>query len=92
MSTSETRPILTGVNWNVADGELICTATDSHRLALRKAKLDINEDNSYNVVIPGKSLTELSKILDDHQELVDIVITEHKCYLKQKRAVFLQAA
>ncbi|KJD54016.1 DNA polymerase III subunit beta, partial [Bacillus amyloliquefaciens] len=88
VSTSETRPILTGVNWNVASGELICTATDSHRLALRKAKLDIHEDSSYNVVIPGKSLTELSKILDDHQELVDIVITETQVLFKTKNVLF----
>ncbi|MCZ0107593.1 DNA polymerase III subunit beta [Bacillus licheniformis] len=88
VSTSETRPILTGVNWNVTGGELICTATDSHRLALRKAKLDINEDSSYNVVIPGKSLTELSKILDDHQELVDIVITETQVLFKTKNVLF----
>lgn len=88
VSTSETRPILTGVNWNVSGGELICTATDSHRLALRKAKLDISEDSSYNVVIPGKSLTELSKILDDHQELVDIVITETQVLFKTKNVLF----
>ena len=42
VSTSETRPILTGVNWNVENDELICIATDSHRLALRKAKIEIN--------------------------------------------------
>ena len=42
VSTSETRPILTGVNWKVENNELICIATDSHRLALRKAKIEIN--------------------------------------------------
>ena len=41
VSTSETRPILTGVNWKVENDELICIATDSHRLALRKAKIEI---------------------------------------------------
>ncbi|ABS72450.1 MULTISPECIES: DNA polymerase III subunit beta [Bacillus] len=88
VSASETRPILTGVNWKVENGELLCTATDSHRLALRKAKLDIPEDSSYNVVIPGKSLTELSKILDDNQELVDIVITETQVLFKAKNVLF----
>lgn len=39
VSTSETRPILTGVNWKVYNSELTCIATDSHRLALRKQKL-----------------------------------------------------
>ena len=40
VSTSETRPILTGVNWKVENDELTCIATDSHRLALRKAKIE----------------------------------------------------
>lgn len=88
VSTSETRPILTGVNWKVEKGELICTATDSHRLALRKAKIDINEESSYNVVIPGKSLTELSKILDDGQDLVSIVITETQVLFKAQNVLF----
>ena len=63
VSTSETRPILTGVNWKVENNELNCIATDSHRLAQRKAKVEMETPANYNVVIPGKSLNELSKIL-----------------------------
>ena len=37
VSTSETRPILTGVNWKVENDELTCIATDSHRLAIKKS-------------------------------------------------------
>ena len=36
VSTSETRPILTGVHWTFENNELIAVATDSHRLALKK--------------------------------------------------------
>ncbi|WP_078543249.1 DNA polymerase III subunit beta [Litchfieldia alkalitelluris] len=88
VSTSETRPILTGVNWSVQNNELTCIATDSHRLALRKAKVESEILDSYNVVIPGKSLTELSKILDDNTELVDIVITENQVLFKTKHLLF----
>jgi DNA polymerase III subunit beta len=88
VSTSETRPILTGVNWRVEDGELICTATDSHRLALRKAKIETENQQSYNVVIPGKSLNELSKILDDSNDPVDIVITANQILFKTKHLLF----
>jgi DNA polymerase III subunit beta len=88
VSTSETRPILTGVNWKVENNELICIATDSHRLALRKAKLEAENTGSYNVVIPGKSLTELSKILDDSSDSVDIVITENQVLFKAKHLLF----
>ena len=38
VSTSETRPILTGVNLKVENDELTCIATDSHRLAYEKTK------------------------------------------------------
>ncbi|HAQ08782.1 MAG TPA: DNA polymerase III subunit beta [Bacillus bacterium] len=88
VSTSETRPILTGVNWKVENNELICIATDSHRLALRKAMLEAENTGNYNVVIPGKSLTELSKILDDGSETVDIVITENQVLFKAKHLLF----
>lgn len=84
VSTSETRPILTGVNWKVEGETLTCVATDSHRLAMRQAKIETAQTDSYNVVIPGKSLTELSKILDDSTDLVDIVITENQVLFKTK--------
>jgi DNA polymerase III subunit beta len=88
VSTSETRPILTGVNWKLEKGELICIATDSHRLALRKAMIDTENQITYNVVIPGKSLSELSKILDDTSDLVEIVITENQVLFKAKNLLF----
>ncbi|AMX84944.1 DNA polymerase III subunit beta [Geobacillus subterraneus] len=88
VSTSETRPILTGVNWKVENGELICTATDSHRLAMRKVKIEAENAVSYNVVIPGKSLNELSKILDDGSAPVDIVITANQVLFKAEHLLF----
>lgn len=88
VSTSETRPILTGVNWKLEKGELICIATDSHRLALRKAMIDTENQSTYNVVIPGKSLSELSKILDDTSDLIEIVITENQVLFKAKNLLF----
>ncbi|WP_129689568.1 DNA polymerase III subunit beta [Gottfriedia acidiceleris] len=91
VSTSETRPILTGVNWKIENGDLTCIATDSHRLALRQAKIDessITSKFKASVVIPGKSLNELSKILDDNDEKVEIVLTEHQALFKTKHLLF----
>ena len=39
-------------------------------------------------MIPGKSLNELSKILDDTNELVEIVITENQVLFKAKHLLF----
>ena len=88
VSTSETRPILTGVNWKIENNELICIATDSHRLALRKAPIELAADAAYNVVIPGKSLNELSKTLAENNEAIEIVITENQILFKAKHLLF----
>jgi DNA polymerase-3 subunit beta len=88
VSTSETRPVLTGVNWKVENDELTCIATDSHRLALRVAKIESENGGNYNVVIPGKSLNELNKIIDDSNDAIDIVITENQILFKTKHLLF----
>ncbi|QKS69596.1 DNA polymerase III subunit beta [Paenalkalicoccus suaedae] len=90
VSTSETRPVLTGIHWSMEDGTLTCTATDSHRLAMSEAKVESEAaDLSFtNVVIPGKSLSELSKILDDSEEHIDIVVTNNQILFKAKNLLF----
>ena len=90
VATNETRPVLTGVNFTLEKKQLTCTATDSHRLAMRKAVVETyDEELSFeNVVIPGKSLTELNKILEDSDELVYVVVTESQVLFKLKHLLF----
>ncbi|WP_085522428.1 DNA polymerase III subunit beta [Tuberibacillus sp. Marseille-P3662] len=91
VSTSETRPVLTGVNWTIQNGKLDCVATDSHRLASKSITVETGETNEqhYNVVLPGKSLNELSKILDESRgDWVNIVITDNQVLFKAKNIEF----
>ncbi|WP_227395046.1 DNA polymerase III subunit beta [Jeotgalibacillus aurantiacus] len=88
VSTSETRPILTGVNWTVEDGTLNCVATDSHRLAMRKAPVSGGNGEPYKAVIPGKSLNELNKILEDTADETEIVMTENQVLFRSKHVLF----
>ncbi|ATP38564.1 DNA polymerase III subunit beta [Solibacillus sp. R5-41] len=88
VATSESRPVLTGVNWKVEADELICTATDSHRLARRKVKLENLPTDITSVVIPGKSLNELFKILDDSTNPVQIVLTNQQVLFKTEDVLF----
>ena len=89
ISSMETRPILTGVNIKLKDNELTFTATDSHRLARRKTTINDTEVEFQNVVVPGKSLTELSKILDDAEETVVISVTNNQILFRTKHLNFL---
>ncbi|ANQ65570.1 DNA polymerase III subunit beta [Staphylococcus equorum] len=88
VSTSETRPVLTGVNWLIQDSELICTATDSHRLAVRKVVLEDESENK-NVIIPGKALSELNKIMTDSEEEIDIFFASNQVLFKVGNVNFI---
>lgn len=79
-STIENRPILTGVNVKVQNDDLIAIATDSFRLSQKKINTTKNYDKM-NVVIPGRSLDELQKILE--LDLEEILL-----HLDQKSIVF----
>ncbi|WP_126424601.1 DNA polymerase III subunit beta [Brevibacillus marinus] len=89
VSTSEMRPILTGIMWSLEQGELTFVATDSHRLATRKALVECPPElRFHNVVVPGKSCNELVKILDDSQDLIDIVVGDNQIMVKVKHILF----
>ncbi|MGY4688213.1 DNA polymerase III subunit beta [Salibacterium sp. K-3] len=90
VSTQETRPVLTGVNLENEQDQLTCTATDSHRLAMRKAAIESNGAplEMSNVVIPGKSMNELRQILEDTDERVEIVVTESQVLFKFTHLLF----
>lgn len=88
VSTSESRPVLTGVKWQIKEDGLVCVATDSHRLARRKVTLEHLPTEEANVVIPGKSLTELSKILSDSTTPVDIFMTNQQVLFKTSDVLF----
>lgn len=90
VSVTETRPVLTGVKWMINDGKLSCVATDSHRLAQRSVSVENGEASGAHIlVIPGSSLNELSKILDDDDEqLVDIVMTANQILFKSNNVQF----
>lgn len=88
VSASESRPVLTGVNWQVKEKDLVCVATDSHRLARRKVALENLPTNMTGVAIPGKSLNELSKVLPDDQTSVDIYLNAQQVVFKTNDVVF----
>ncbi|WJE15825.1 DNA polymerase III subunit beta [Halobacillus sp. ACCC02827] len=90
VSTSETRPILTGVHVRMEEGELEFIATDSHRLASRKLPLEQPAGTTLPpIVIPGKSLTELNKILADSEDTIEISVTDNQVLFRTKHLYFL---
>ncbi|MFD1176601.1 DNA polymerase III subunit beta [Paenibacillus puldeungensis] len=89
ISTNETSPILTGVLWNLSDNQFKFVATDRHRLASRTASLDDADGVRFsNIVISGKTLNELSKIIPDQNTRVEIVVADNQVLFKIDRVLF----
>lgn len=75
IAQDETRPILQGILFEVKDKKLNLVALDGYRLAIRTEFLD--NDNNIEVVIPGKTLNEVSRILEDISDIVKITFTDN---------------
>ncbi|OOM11059.1 DNA polymerase III subunit beta [Clostridium saccharobutylicum] len=75
IAQDETRPILQGILFEVKNKNLNLVALDGYRLAVKSEFLD--SDMDVEVVIPGKTLNEVSKILEDVDDIVDITFTNN---------------
>ncbi len=87
VSTQEVRPLLTGINLKIIGDNLECIATDSYRLAKKNVKLDKIVNNTVNIVIPGKSISELEKMLDLEDNVI-MHIFNNKILFKYKNIEF----
>ncbi len=85
-STSEKKPILTGVNFNSNNNRIIVTATDSFRLAQKV--VEIGEYKDFNITIPAKSLDELSKAVDSYDGNINFYFSNNKLLAQYKNVMF----
>jgi DNA polymerase-3 subunit beta len=84
---NEKRPILTGVNFKLHEGKLYAVATDSYRLSQKNLTVRTSHQG-FNIVIPNKSLDEISKILDHTEEDIEIYINPNKVLFKLNKILF----
>ncbi len=88
-SNEETKPVLTGINFNIVGDILECNSTDSYRLARKVIKLNKASEENYNIVIPSHNIVEFSKIMDDEDdEKVEVHIFNNKVLFKYKNLLF----
>lgn len=89
VSSDEAKMVLTGVLWQFSSGKLTFTATDGHRLAKREALIDGSNDFTLtNVIVPGKSMSELAKIISDIDGHVEVLVTDNQLLVKTDRIQF----
>ncbi len=76
ISDNDSNKVMTGELFEISGNEFKVVALDGHRIAIRKIELK-NEYDYKKVIVPGKTLLEISKILSgDEEKDVEIYITD----------------
>ena len=81
-SNEESKPVLTGINFNIVGDILECNSTDSYRLARKIVKLNTISEENYNIVIPSHNILEFSRIIDDEDSDIELHIFNNKILFK----------
>ena len=77
IAINDNNKMMTGELFEVNEGTLKVVGLDGHRIAIRNIKLEGRSDD-VRVVIPGKTLQEISKILNaDAESFVNIYFTNN---------------
>ena len=76
ISENDTNKMMSGELFEVDGDQVKLVSLDGHRISIRKVKLSENY-NYKKVIVPGKALSEISKILSDSTErIVNIYFTD----------------
>lgn len=84
----EARPVLAGIFVKVSKGKLILAATDSYRLAEKRMDLAEKNTKEIEVIVPARSLIELSRILDDGEKTVNVYLDESQAMFETDEVEF----
>lgn len=76
VSQEDSRPILKGEFFHIENRSITVVALDNCRLAMREEKECVfDNESSFSFVVPGKSLTELSRLLRDTDDMLRVEFT-----------------
>lgn len=84
----ENREILTGSLIESNGNELIFVSIDGYRMAIRKKNYDVEATN-FKVVVPGKTLNEISKILQPEDDEIEIFSSSNQILFKIDNCVVM---
>lgn len=77
MAQQDVRYYLNGLLLEVSKDLLRAVATDGHRLAMKDIQHDTGANETTQVIIPRKGVTELLRLLDDEDKPVEVQISQN---------------
>lgn len=75
ISTNDKKPIWTGSLFEISDNKITVVSTDGFLMAIKKETISA-ENKDIKVIVPGKTLGELLKIINDDEKIVNIYFSE----------------
>ncbi|HCS72958.1 MAG TPA: DNA polymerase III subunit beta [Clostridiales bacterium] len=75
VAVDEARPVLTGALMEIDENQVTMVCLDGYRLGMRKGKLDTPYEHK-KVIIPGKSLQEIGKIMEEDDQKISITVSD----------------
>ncbi|MCI8339845.1 MAG: DNA polymerase III subunit beta [Lachnospiraceae bacterium] len=89
ISDNENTKVMTGELFEIKGNQLKVVSLDGHRISIRKVDLKESYDD-VSVIIPGKTLIEISKILNgDIEDEVNIFFTEKHALFEFENTILL---
>lgn len=76
VAVEDSRPILKGCLMEVKNAVLTAVALDGYRLAVSKCGVN-DYKGDIKIIIPGKNLTEIAKVLTDSNEIIKVNIQKN---------------
>jgi DNA polymerase III subunit beta len=77
-ATDDTRPVLSGVLVMIDGDELTMAAADGFRLAVRTVTIEAGGSEKLTMLVPARTLIELSRIVPDTEDPIEIAATPTK--------------
>lgn len=77
-ATDDSRPVLMGIDLSVEGDQMTLAATDGFRLAVRHLKLKKKVAEKQEVIVPARTLAELSRLLQDQEDPVKMTFNANK--------------
>lgn len=74
MAQQDVRYYLNGMLWELSESGLRVVATDGHRLAMCTLEADLKIDSPTQIILPRKGVLELSRLLQDENGDIAVVI------------------
>jgi len=83
ISHDESRPVLTGLYFEVTAGRVRVVSCDSFRLAIRDVNIDTKltsktGEEEFRFILPGKTVNEIVRLIDDKDEDIKFSLTRKR--------------